>query len=119
MGQDSRKHERFLGTLTVKVEGDGTQRYGTIYEISSGGAFLEVSPLPVVGGNIEIIITEGGARHRLLAEVRYRVSSEIGPRGIEGVGVCWLEPTPAQQELVDRLVERAQSGKPMRGTPVE
>jgi hypothetical protein len=51
--------------------------------------------------------------------VRYRVSSEVGARGIEGVGVCWLDLTPEHEELVARLVERAQTGKPMRGTPVE
>ena len=119
MGQESRRHERFAGTLTVKVEGDGTQRYGTIYEISQGGAFLEVSPLPIVGGLIRIVINEGKIRHALGAEVRYRVSSEIGPRGIEGVGVSWIDPTPEQEQLIARLVERAQTGLPLRGIAVE
>jgi hypothetical protein len=119
MGQESRRHERFAGTLTVKVEGDGTQRYGTIYEISAGGAFLEVSPLPVVGGMVRIVITEGSARHAIGAEVRYRVSSEIGPRGIEGVGVSWVDPSPEQVDLIARLVERAQTGRPLRGVAVD
>jgi hypothetical protein len=119
MGQESRKHERFSGTMTVKVEGDGTQRYGTIYQISAGGAFLEVSPLPTVGGLVRIVITEGATRHAIGAEVRYRVSSEVGPNGIEGVGVAWIDPTPEQAQLIARLLERAQNGKPMRGIDFE
>jgi PilZ domain len=119
MGQESRRHERFAGTLTVKVEGDGTQRYGTIYEISQGGAFLEVSPLPIVGILIRIVINEGKVRHALGAEVRYRVSSEIGPRGIEGVGVSWIGLDAEQVQLIQRLLERASSGQPLRGVSAE
>jgi PilZ domain len=114
-GPDNRKHIRFPGTLTVKVVGDGTQRFGTIYEISTGGAFLEVSPLPAVGAFVDISISCDGERHTLRAEVRYRAASEVGPRGLEGVGVAWHELSAGARALIDRLVERAQSGKPLRG----
>jgi hypothetical protein len=116
MGQDDhRRHERFPGTLTVQVGGDGTHRFGTIYEVSLGGAFLEVSPLPAIGAAVDVTIVESGLRHVLRAEVRYREASEIGPRGVEGVGISWRELTEDGRSLVDRLVGRAQLGKPLRG----
>ncbi len=113
--QELRRHERYAGTLTVQVAGDGTQRFGTIYEISLGGAFLEVSPLPAVGVLVDIHVVEGGARHTLHAEVKYRVASDVGPRGIEGVGVSFRDLEPESRSLVERLVGRAQAGKPLRG----
>ncbi len=113
---DHRRHERFAGTLTVQVGGDGTQRFGTIYEVSLGGAYLEVSPLPAVGASVEVTIVEAGRRYVLPAEVRYREASAIGPRGVEGVGVSWRELSAEGRSLVERLVGRAQLGKPLRGT---
>jgi hypothetical protein len=118
-GQDNRRYARFYGTLTVKVVGDGTQRFGTIYEISQGGAFLEVSPLPAVGAVVEVAISSDGERHLLPAVVRYRAASEIGPRGLEGVGVEWQELSPTAKALIEKLIERAQSGKPLRGSTPE
>jgi hypothetical protein len=118
-GQDNRRFTRFHGTLTVKVLGDGTQRFGTIYEISQGGAFLEVSPLPAVGALVEVSISSDGERHVLQAVVRYRAASEIGPRGLEGVGVEWQDPSPAAKVLIEKLIERAQTGKPLRGSTPE
>lgn len=117
MGQDDhRRHDRFPGTLTVQVGGDGTLRFGTIYEVSLGGAFLEVSPLPAEGASVELTVVEAGVRYVLHAEVRYREVSEIGMRGVEGVGVAWRELSAAGRGLVERLVGRAQLGKPLRGT---
>ena len=113
--QDARRHERFRGTLTVQVSGDGTSRFGTIYEVSLGGAYLEVSPLPAVGAVIEVRVVEGGARHTLYGEVRYREASDLGARGGEGVGVSWRELSTEGRSLVERLVGRAQLGKPLRG----
>ena len=113
--QEARRHERFRGTLTVAVSGDGTQRFGTIYEVSMGGAFLEVSPLPPVGGVVELRVVEGGAQTTLRAEVRYRASNDVGPRGLEGVGVSWRDLTPDGRALVERIVARAQVGRPLRG----
>jgi hypothetical protein len=114
--QENRRHDRFPGTLTVQVTGDGTQRFGTIYEVSLGGAFLEVSPLPAVGNVVDIVVVESAARTIVRAEVRYRVASDVGARGIEGVGVSWRELGPDGRALVERLVGRAQAGKPLRGT---
>jgi hypothetical protein len=114
MANDSRRHERFRGTLTVQVVGDGTHRFGTLYEISVGGAFLEVSPLPPVGAAIAVTVVSDGERISLPAEVRYRLASELGPRGLEGVGVEWGELGPEETALVERLIVRAQAGKPLR-----
>src|SRR5512143_3810502 len=116
MAQDARRHERFRGTLTVQVSGDGTRRFGTIYEVSLGGAYLEVSPLPAVGAIVDVTIIEGGVRHTLAAEVRYREASDVGARGVEGVGVSWRELDAGGRGLVERLVGRAQLGKPLRGS---
>jgi hypothetical protein len=113
--QDNRRHERFAGTLTVQVSGDGTQRFATIYEVSLGGAFLEVSPLPAVGATVDINVVESGERATLRAEVRYRVASDVTARGIEGVGVSWKDLGPEGRALVELLVGRAQVGKPLRG----
>jgi len=115
--EEARRHERFRGTLTVRVSGDGTRRFGTIYEISLGGAYLEVSPLPAVGAVIELTVVEGGARHSLRAETRYREASDVGARGVEGVGVSWIELSPEGRTLIERMVGRAQAGKPLRGEP--
>jgi hypothetical protein len=112
---NSRRHDRFRGTLTVKVTGDGTHRFGTIYEVSSGGAFLEVSPLPTIGAIVNVDILIDGERVTLRAEVRNRSASEHGPRGFPGVGVAWKDLGPEEASLVDRLVDRAQTGKPLRG----
>ena len=114
-----RRFDRFGGTLTVQVTGDGTRRFGTIYEISAGGAFLEVSPLPAVGGHVDIEVVLDGIRHNLRAEVRYRVAGDVGPRGLEGIGVAWLALGPAEQEVVTRLLDRAQQGQPLRGEAPE
>jgi hypothetical protein len=114
-----RRFDRFGGSLTVQVTGDGTRRFGTIYEISAGGAFLEVSPLPAVGSHVDIEVMLDGVRHVLAAEVRYRTASDIGPRGLEGIGVAWIEGGAAARELVALLVERAQLGRPLRGEPAE
>ncbi len=112
---DSRRHERFCGTLTVQVVGDGTHRFGTLYEISVGGAFIEVSPLPAVGAAIAVTVISDGERIVLPAEVRYRLASELGPRGLEGVGVEWGELGPDEKDMLDRFIARAQAGKPLRG----
>ena len=112
---ENRRHDRFRGTLTVQVVGPATQTFGTIYEVSEGGAFLEVSPLPPVGAHIRIEALVDGERASLPAEVRYRLATETGPRGLEGVGVAWGELSPDERELIGRLVERAQAGKPLRG----
>jgi len=117
--EQMRRFDRFGGTLTVQVTGDGTRRFGTIYEISAGGAFLEVSPLPAVGGHVDIEVVLDGIRHNLRAEVRYRVAGDVGPRGLEGIGVAWQELGPAEQEIVTRLLERAQQGQPLRGEAPE
>src|SRR5258708_31471368 len=97
---DNRRHERFRGTLTVRVVGDGTQRFGTLYEISQGGAFLEVSPLPQVGATIGVTVVSDGERLTIPAEVRYRLASELGPRGLEGVGVSGRELGTAERSMV-------------------
>lgn len=112
---ENRRHDRFPGTLTVQVTGDGTQRFGTIFEVSMGGAFLEVSPMPAVGSLVELRVLESGERQVLRAEVRYRAGNDTGPRGIEGVGVSWRELSPEGRLLVERIVGRAQVGKPLRG----
>jgi PilZ domain len=114
-----RRFDRYGGTLTVQVTGDGSRRFGTIYEISAGGAFLEVSPLPKVGGRVDIEVVLDGVRHILRAEVRYRVAGDLGPRGLEGIGVAWLDLFPGEQEVVARLLERAQQGQPLRGETPE
>jgi hypothetical protein len=113
--QELRRHERYGGTLTVQVTADGTQRFGTVYEVSLGGAFLEVSPLPAADATVDLIIVEGGRRHTLRASVKYRMASEAGARGIEGVGVAWGELDADGRALVERLVARAAAGKPLRG----
>jgi hypothetical protein len=113
--QELRRHERFAGTLTVQMSGDGTQRFGTLYEVSLGGAFVEVSPLPAVGATVDVVVLEGGARHLLRAEVKYRVASDAGSRGLEGVGLSWADLAPDGAALVERLVARAAAGKPLRG----
>jgi hypothetical protein len=82
-----------------------------------GGAFVEVSPLPAVGAAVDINVVEGGARTTLGARVRYRVASDVGARGIEGVGISWRELSADGRALVERLVGRAQVGKPLRGAP--
>jgi len=112
---ENRRHDRFPGTLTVQVTGDGTQRFGTIFQVSLGGAFLEVSPLPPVGSIVELRVVEGGARHTLHAEVRYRAANDVGPRGLEGVGVSWRDLSAEGRGLVERIVARAQVGRPLRG----
>ena len=112
---ENRRHDRFRGTLTVQVVSPATQTFGTLYEISEGGAFLEVSPLPPVGAAISVHVLVDGERMVLPAEVRYRLSTETGPRGLEGVGVSWEEVGSLEREMIARLVERAQAGKPLRG----
>jgi PilZ domain len=112
---ENRRHDRFRGTLTVQVVGPATHTFGTIYEVSEGGAFVEVSPLPPVGAHIRVDVLVDGVRNSLPAVVRYRLATETGPRGLEGVGVEWTELSPDERELVGRLVERAQAGKPLRG----
>ncbi len=114
-----RRFDRYGGSLTVQVTGDGTRRFGTIYEISAGGAFLEVSPLPAVGGHVAIEIVVDNVRRVLHAEVRYRVATDVGPRGLEGIGVAWLELGAPDKELVALLLDRAQLGQPMRGDTPE
>jgi len=112
---ENRRHDRFRGTLTVQVVGPATHSFGTIYEVSEGGAFIEVSPLPPVGAIIRVQVVVDGKRAALAAEVRYRLATESGPRGLEGVGVQWVTLTDAERELVARLIERAQAGTPLRG----
>ena len=112
--QEFRRHERYAGTLTVQMTGDGTQRFGTLYEISLGGAFVEVSPLPAIGALVDIVVVEGGTRQILRAEVKYRVASDVGIRGIEGVGLAWSDLSLDGRALVERLVSRAAAGKPLR-----
>jgi hypothetical protein len=112
---ENRRHDRFRGTLTVQVVGPATQTFGTLYEISEGGAFIEVSPLPPVGATISVQVLIDGERHTLYAQVRYRMATEAGPRGLEGVGVSWEAPGEGEREVILRLVERAQAGKPLRG----
>lgn len=112
---DNRRHERFRGTLTVQIVGDGAQRFGTLYEISEGGAFLEVSPLPPIGAAIGIVAICDGEQAMLPALVRYRLASDLGTRGLEGVGLSWDELEEDARALVERLLARAQSGQPLRG----
>jgi len=112
---ENRRHDRFRGTLTVQVVSPDTHTFGTIYEISEGGAFLEVSPLPSVGVIIGVQVLVDCVRSSLPAEVRYRLSTETGPRGLEGVGVAWQELSATDGELLGRLIDRAQAGKPLRG----
>jgi hypothetical protein len=117
MSANYRRHERYGGSLTVQVAGDGTRRFGTIYEISAGGAFLEVSPLPSVGVEISVTVTRaGGERLTLPAVVRYYASGLQGPRGLEGVGIEWLELQPDEKALVDEMIARAQEGRSLRGS---
>jgi hypothetical protein len=115
----TRRFDRFGGSLTVQVSGDGTRRFGTIYELSAGGAFLEVSPLPAVGTHVDIEIVVDNVRHVLVAEVRYRVASDAGPRGLEGIGVAWLNLEGRDCDLVALLLERASMGLPLRGDTPE
>jgi hypothetical protein len=111
---ENRRHQRFRGTLTVQVVSSATHSFGTLYEISEGGAFIEISPLPAVGAIITVGLLVDGERMSLPAEVRYRLATEVGPRGLEGVGVCWTELTVPEKDMITRVVERAQAGKPLR-----
>jgi hypothetical protein len=113
--QEHRRHERHRCALTVQVSGEGTRRFATMLEVSLGGAYLQVSPLPAVGAVVDVAIVEGGVRQVVQAEVRYREASEMGPRGVEGVGVSWRDGDAAGRGLIERLVERAQLGRPLRG----
>ncbi len=114
VSQNFRRHERYPSTLTVQVTGDGTTRFGTVYEISMGGAFLEVSPLPEVGAHVTIVATLPSGRFVFKAEVRYYASGLSGPRGMEGVGVAWIDPGAAEQAVLADWVERARAGRPLR-----
>ncbi len=117
MSSNHRRHERYGGSLTVQVAGDGTRRFGTIYEVSAGGAFLEVSPLPAVGTEVEVIITRtDGARLLMRAAVRYYASGLQGPRGLEGVGIEWTELGAEERAFVDEMLARAQEGRSLRGS---
>lgn len=109
-----RKYERYPSTLTVQVTGDGTTRFGTIYEVSQGGAFLEVSPLPSVGSTVTVLIPLGERRVSIRAEVRYYCSSMTGPRGLEGVGVAWVDPGEAERAFIAEWLENAKNGKRLR-----
>lgn len=101
----------------MQVAGDGTRRFGTIYEVSAGGAFLEVSPLPAVGVEVTVTVTRiDGARLLLPASVRYYASGLQGPRGLEGVGIEWRELGPEERTFVDEMIARAQEGRSLRGT---
>src|SRR5262249_62048099 len=99
---ENRRHDRFRGTLTVQVVGPATHTFGTIYEVSEGGAFVEVSPLPPVDAHIRVDVLVDGVRSSLPAVVRYRLATETGARGVEGVGGGWRELPPAGRELVGR-----------------
>jgi hypothetical protein len=111
---ETRRHPRYRGILTVQVRWGVSSAFGTLYELSEGGAFVEFSPLPPVGTVVSLLIVTDGLRHELRGEVRYRLATEVGPRGLEGVGLSWHEHGPAERALVSRLLERAQAGKPLR-----
>lgn len=115
-GGNLRRHERYAATLTVQVEREGHRRFATIYEVSLGGAFLEISPPPAVGVVLTIVIAWTGGREILLpAQVRYYSGDDRGPRGMEGVGIAWKNLDAERQALVAALVERAQTGRALRG----
>lgn len=113
-GAEHRRHERYAASLTVQVERDGVRRFGTIYELSLGGAFLELTPAPPVGAILVVVITVDGRELGLPAEVRY-FSYDGGPRGMEGVGIQWTDLPDEARDLVATLVDRAQTGKSLRG----
>ena len=122
MRKNNRRHLRYPGTLTVQVSGDGVRRFGTIFDVSAGGAFLAVSPLPAIGSVVRIGVVPGSARRlTLTADVRYYCTGLRGPRGLEGVGVAWRDLGAEELAFVHDLLARASAGRPLREgeSPVE
>lgn len=112
--RETRRHARYAATLTVQVERDGARRFATIFDISLGGAFLEMASAPSVGEKITVIVMRQGRKEvRLTAEVRYYASAN-GRRGMDGVGLAWKGLDSEGNAFVAVLVERAQAGKPLR-----
>ena len=114
VSQENRRHQRFEGTLTVHVGGDGINRFGTICEVSQGGAFLAVSPVPAVGSQVQLTVRSREREVSLPAEVRYYCSGLRTLRGLEGVGIAWLRLGVFEQAFVAEIIARAQAGRPLR-----
>jgi hypothetical protein len=114
VGQENRRFQRFEGTLTVHVSGDGIQRFGTICEVSQGGAFLAVSPVPAVGSTVLLTVKCRERQVSLAAEVRYYSSGLRTARGLEGVGIAWAHLGADEQAFVAEIISRAAAGRPLR-----
>lgn len=115
-GVDARLHERYPNTLTVQIERArrGERIYGMLYELSLGGAFIQLDG-GAPGEMLTVQVTALGRTVVFVAEVRY-VAAEggDGPRGLGGVGVAWRRVDAGQRLFLEEIIARVQAGLPLR-----
>lgn len=92
----------------MQVVRDGVRRFGTIHQVSLGGAFVEVAPAPPVGTIVDVVVwRDASTRVILPAEARYAKRDGDAPCGFAGIGVAWGELDANQRAVVETIVARA------------
>lgn len=109
-----RLHERYRGSLTVQLERDGVRRFATIYDMSRGGAFLEIHPAPPPGTSLTIFIARPDGR-ALSFPCEARHSRFDRDLDLSGVGVAWGDLDDEARAYLDELLARAAAAQRFRG----
>jgi CheY-like chemotaxis protein len=106
--EQGRRHERFAVRLPLEYHDGEGLRSGYTVNLSLGGLFLAVDPLPPLGARLTMHLYAAGRTRLtpLLGEVVHlSTPMQAAARGlVPGVGVRFLEPAGAVQEKLERIL---------------
>jgi uncharacterized protein (TIGR02266 family) len=116
--EERRDSVRVPVRLRMHFETAGQLRRCLLTNLSRGGVFVSTASPPPIGTQLvlRIDVAEGGIQIEVAGEV---VSTNVGPdltTRQQGMGVRFVDPSPAAQAALDRLYETALSpAPPQRG----
>jgi hypothetical protein len=85
--------------------------YGVLYDVSSGGAFLAVEPVPTAGSSVTIVIRFNDASELVLGAKVVHTQGDASGKLVAGVGVEFENPSEADAQRLQALVDKLRRGE--------
>src|SRR5579884_1699887 len=106
-----RQHMRYPVSLTVTVQTAGWRRFGTMYDVSRGGAFIGLDSPPAAGTTVSIALAfEDGAALTLRGEVKHAHVDD--PRKlVSGFGMEFQAVAGEDERRLVHVLDRARKGE--------
>jgi uncharacterized protein (TIGR02266 family) len=105
---NGRQNARMELGVEVSLESEHNFYTGFTENVSTGGLFIATRDMLPIGTRVQMKFSlSGGAEIRTNVEVRWHRLEQMGNDGLSpGIGVRFLELSPAQQDEVNAFIDR-------------